>query len=598
MIPPSSFWADDRGLLRATLLCWLGWALFLIACFHDQLWPYRSLDPDDYMRLSQVRDWLAGQGWFDVHQYRMNAPDGADMHWSRLVDVPLGLVIMVMRPLFGSLMAQSIAAVVVPLGQLALLMLLISKSVNILTQNRPFALLGAALVPISPMVLPQIVPSRVDHHGWQLVIAAAALYLLVRDRTARSALWCGALVAVWLNISIEGLPFAALYGAILGLFWITRGDRRVGAYLGALAATTGLLLFATHAWQTLAIVHCDAVAWPHLAAFGAAAIITLGAMAVIRPGSRADRPIATIAILSVAGAIAAAAYLGPAQSCALDPFGGLEPEVRLFWYGLVPEGLPVWRQDLNIIMVLVWTPIIGLAGSWLGWRRAQHGEQRNRWLVVAMLAAAVSLLSLDVMRTGAQAQLYSLPGMIVVIAELLPHVQRIGLMVPRAILTALLLISVTPATASLFGKAMMNSHDENARMQKLLKQGCNLDALNALPPSRLFAAIDISPEILFRTRHSVLTGGYHRNHKQIAEAIRGFAEPPDRARETITKSGMDYFVFCRDAADIRTYQLARPDGLVSRLLRGERFDWLEPVVGTSKDNLRIFRIVDKAGAKS
>ena len=27
---------------------------------------------DDYMRLAQIRDWLGGQGWFDLNQYRLN----------------------------------------------------------------------------------------------------------------------------------------------------------------------------------------------------------------------------------------------------------------------------------------------------------------------------------------------------------------------------------------------------------------------------------------------------------------------------------------------------------------------------------------------
>src|SRR5690606_33419820 len=43
-------------------------------------------DNDSVMRLVQVRDLIAGQGWLDLHQYRMGLEGGFLMHWSRLVD--------------------------------------------------------------------------------------------------------------------------------------------------------------------------------------------------------------------------------------------------------------------------------------------------------------------------------------------------------------------------------------------------------------------------------------------------------------------------------------------------------------------------------
>ena len=52
-------------------------------------------DTDDAMRLVIVRDFLGGQGWFDHAQYRLNVPFGAEMTWSRLVDVPIaGLILL------------------------------------------------------------------------------------------------------------------------------------------------------------------------------------------------------------------------------------------------------------------------------------------------------------------------------------------------------------------------------------------------------------------------------------------------------------------------------------------------------------------------
>ena len=60
-------------------------------------------DTDDAMRLVVVRDFLGGQGWYDSIQHRLNTPYGAEMHWSRLVDLPLAVILAALRLVFGGL---------------------------------------------------------------------------------------------------------------------------------------------------------------------------------------------------------------------------------------------------------------------------------------------------------------------------------------------------------------------------------------------------------------------------------------------------------------------------------------------------------------
>src|SRR5690606_34128818 len=82
-------------------------------------------DPDDTLRMVQLRDLLGGQAWFDVTQYRIDPPDGVPMHWSRLVDVPLAFVALTLTPLIGAASAQTTAAVIVPLLTLGCLVALV-----------------------------------------------------------------------------------------------------------------------------------------------------------------------------------------------------------------------------------------------------------------------------------------------------------------------------------------------------------------------------------------------------------------------------------------------------------------------------------------
>jgi hypothetical protein len=88
------------------------WLVFAIWLLVGAWWIFKAIptiqewtfpDPDDAMRLIQVRDWLAGQSWFDVTQYRLNPPAGGPMHWSRLVDLPIAAVILIARPFLTEL---------------------------------------------------------------------------------------------------------------------------------------------------------------------------------------------------------------------------------------------------------------------------------------------------------------------------------------------------------------------------------------------------------------------------------------------------------------------------------------------------------------
>ena len=53
-----------------------------------------TADNDSLLRLVEVRDLIAGQSWFDLHQYRMGTVGGLLMHWSRLVDAPIAAIIL------------------------------------------------------------------------------------------------------------------------------------------------------------------------------------------------------------------------------------------------------------------------------------------------------------------------------------------------------------------------------------------------------------------------------------------------------------------------------------------------------------------------
>src|SRR3546814_11235386 len=75
------------GADALVLRIWLLLVLFNIFVHRDAIALLQYPDPDDAMRLAQVRDLIAGQGWFDIKQYRVTPVEGGGrLHWSRFVD--------------------------------------------------------------------------------------------------------------------------------------------------------------------------------------------------------------------------------------------------------------------------------------------------------------------------------------------------------------------------------------------------------------------------------------------------------------------------------------------------------------------------------
>ena len=95
-------------------LCWL----LICAVLLIQSWVSTGqtlLDTDDAMRLVQMRAWVAGQGWYDLHQARVSPPLGFDSHWSRLVDAGLAGLLALFNLFADHVLAERLMRAVWPL---------------------------------------------------------------------------------------------------------------------------------------------------------------------------------------------------------------------------------------------------------------------------------------------------------------------------------------------------------------------------------------------------------------------------------------------------------------------------------------------------
>ena len=112
----------EKNWLSLTLVAWALIAMWIIWQRWPSIWWLSLSDTDDNMRLMQVRALLGGQGWYDLRQYRLNPPAGFDIHWSRIVDLPIAALILVFKPFVGTVMAEKLACGIAPLLPLSVTM--------------------------------------------------------------------------------------------------------------------------------------------------------------------------------------------------------------------------------------------------------------------------------------------------------------------------------------------------------------------------------------------------------------------------------------------------------------------------------------------
>ncbi|MFT4025746.1 MAG: hypothetical protein QM676_02920 [Novosphingobium sp.] len=569
---PLPIFARDRGM-AAILLPWGFISLVLVLSLAPLLGGMHMQDPDDYMRLLQLDAWLGGQSWSDVDNHRMGGAEGFSMHWSRLVDLPLAAATLIAEPFGSHLAALRFAAIVVPLLQLLAVMILMRGILRCLEFKDAAANLGTLIVPLLPLPIAIFSPLRVDHHGWQAVLALGMLRLLVDRRLPdRNALWAGAIAGLFVTISIEGLPVIAFGGGFFALTYLLDSRARgLANFLLGLAVTALGLFAVTCPPARWVLAFPDQVTWPHLATFALAAVL---AQVLLVRGSKAPVPLRA-ALLALVGGIALAPLAFALGLHGFAPFSALDPLLRTYWLDQIAEVQTIFELPVDtVLMEISMMGLYGLAVFLHAGRMRRSGNPEG-WLAVCLGAGLLCLLSLTMFRAALIAQILLVPLCALLLRDALGRASRLGSAVLRvpAILAALVLL--TPAGGSLAGAAVR--HAEGVTMQgtsDLTASECDISRLRNLPPGHVFATLDLGPEILFRTGHTVEASGYHRNQAAMLRVVRGFTAPPREAELIVRSTGAAYVVACKPAGDFLVFGRARPNSLAAELAADRPPAWL------------------------
>lgn len=577
-----------------TLIIWLALVAVLLYNFRTSIGQLDLRDTDDALRLVQIRDWMNGQSWFDVTQHRVNPPHGGIMHWSRLIDVPIAALILLFRLFFAPPVAEQIAIVLYPMLLLGVLLAMITRFVARMA-DRETAIWGLILAATSTFVFIQLVPLRIDHHGPQLLIAFAVLFQIIAPPSVRTGLVSGALFALYLSISFEGLPYLAMVGALFALDWLRGRDdgARIGAFAAAFTLIGPAILMATRGLDALWPLWCDAWSAPYWQATAVATAVLVGGLWTTRQrGTVWTR----LLILAFAGAAGTAAFVLRGNVCLAGPFAELDPLVRDTWYANVIEGQPIWRQARTFPMHLVMPSLLGIAATTFAWRRAGDAERRRHWGIMLFMLVGAAVVAVMVGRAISLAHIYAIPGLAsaaVAILRLARKQERAAKRVGLTLLTLFTSPTFSALTTDMVVDAVMskgaNVRGGHGGLSKCLKRRAYVP-LAAMSPTLVFGQVDVSSHLLLYSRHSVIATPHHRNHKAMAVVYRAFMSHERKAETTVRGTGATHLLFCANSGESGQMARRAPAGLAAALRKERVPDWLTPVYRDPKSKLVLYRV--------
>ena len=579
----------DRRWMALTLLAWAAYAAYALWSNWNGVRWLSLGDTDDNMRLMQVRAWLGGQGWYDLRQYRLDPPAGFDIHWSRIVDLPIAGLILLFRLFTTPSWAERLACGVAPLLPLSIALLALGATVRRLVHPLAWPLAVAVLFcAVAPMQM--FAPERIDHHGWQLAMLALTLAGLTDPRAVRGGVTVGLSTAVSLSIGLEMLPYGAMAGAILALRWVwdAAESPRLQSYAAALGggSALGFALFASAANR---VPRCDALTPVWLAVTVAAGGLLL-LLARANPQARGVR----LGLTLVAGAAIATGFALAFPQCLGRP-EQVSDELARSWLANVKEAKPIFRHPFRLAFPIGVLPVVGLIGTAVAERRARGTAQWVNWLTASAFALFAGLMLLWQMRAGPAAALLAVPGATALGAWLLPlaHNHRAAFVRVVGTVGAFLLVTglfswwvvrylpVDPPSP--YRNRVNAATGDCMRTSRLL-------ALNRYPRELVFTLVDLGPRIITITHHDAVAGPYHRNGGAILDVQHAFGRSPDEARGIIKRHGAGMLLLCPDMAESTIYRARNKGGFYDLLARGRTFPWLEQLPLPRRSPYRLYRV--------
>lgn len=600
---PQADLTPRKPLLKAhTVALVLIWAFFiLLALGSMQLstqlqgiyaWPEIKFPlgpdngPDTWLRLTQVRDWISGGGFFDHTVRNTNAPfGGISTHWTRPMDALVAGLYYLMPEQSGvtPLVAMD-KRLMLAAAWLPAILCLLSVALLGSAAGRHFKhtqAMGCIAILLLISVFRYTSPGDVDHHGLLAVLWCGALsLLLVNAPRMGTSLLLGALLGIMIWVSQESLLIVGAVFALMGAEALLLPQKARALFLAAtgaaIIATAGLFveipadeIIARPMYDTLSVVQA-CLLWLTVAGTG------LMALAFARlPSFGARMGVAAV----LAGAIFGAQFLLYPKFFS-GPLVDADPFIFTGFLPRIVEAQTLFATKPGLILRIMMPPALAAFLLGIALRKQEIRPGKKRFLaVLAVLLGVTFILTLSQVRWGYYMQAVSmvvvgglLPGMAVAARDetgkWLKDVPRYAraYLVLGCLYLALSLMIRDPHTPTARSLCNMQAHYvmQSQQLQKLLGDK------NLI----LYVYQDFGGETQFFTPYRIIASNYHREGSGL-HAIYDIekAETTQEARPLLAKRDVGAMMVCTENYEDKSWL----HGLTPEKLP----PWLQAVEGMS-----------------
>lgn len=548
---------------------------------------FRPKGPDAFMRLERVDTLVQTGNWYDGYIPRTASGKGADIHWTRPMDILILATASPLFPLMDMKRAIEMAGTALPAVMSLLLVIVCIWAVTPLMQPSNLLLI-VILLAVQPIIQNYFGIGRVDHHMVLAVLMAGVLGCLIRlgetERRTRLALLAGALSGLGIWISLEFLIVYVPVTIGLGVCWLLWGTSWRKANRDFALATLIICIVAIaidvspDQWPIdrydrisiaqVFLVFCSALFW-----FVAAKFCERRETIMVRLIASGIYAFICLVLIDL---FFANLFVGPLAEA--------DPRIGPIWLEKVSEMAPVITSGRQVVLYCL-LPFAGIIyGAFVLSRRLQH-QRRQMWVWLVLVLFCTGALALAHVRAG----LYlSVAGVIAagpLLEDLLIRVNEkfkgwkkgvTGLLVRIVVilgpfLLAFVIGSVANGLKSTEAVAAVSPESKECDAKEIAEFLSDEGFVQGRGVLKFVNNLDYGPELVYRTPHHFLAVPYHRNGQTIFDTYTLLtATEFGRSRELLNKYGIDYILICPNASDKSYFQDSdKASVLYNRLVSGD-----------------------------
>ena len=563
---------------------------------HRHLADYVGPDNDDAMRLVEVRDFLGGQGWFDMMQYRLGLNGGTLMHWSRFIDLPIAGLILFFRLFFSPEGAEAAALTVWPLMLILPLMAFVGLAGRRVAgvEGMHFSLILTSLFILTSR---RFAPGSIDHDNVQLGLVALAVAMLADESyKPRNFAIAAVALAIQLGIGAETTPFVAVACMAVACLWAWDGAvfaPAARAFALTLTIAVSAAFFSLVPPRLYSMVTCDNLS---LGFYGIISVGCVGLLLSALFASHLSRPWRMV-VLAANGAVVFATTLAIAPQCLHNPLADLDPMLVQLWLSKVTEAQSIFSLARTTPDALGAFYATGFLAILVCIFRMLRGERARLHAVLMAFVAVNWVIALVQVRGAEFSNLLAIPPLALLLAELrrisAADTEDIGAAFFYVVTALISAPAVWAVGGSIANTGVVNSFTAAPDAKAEETANCTskeaLAPISGLQPGVIAAASNMGAPLLRFTPHRTLSGPYHRDPDgMLAELHIGLAEP-QQAEALLRDAKVTLVAFCKGDPQVETLSELKPRGLYAQLSAGHVPTYLEPISAPTKSDVQFFR---------